>query len=153
MGDNSEIFSSVSVYTTEEEANQVLDLGAGVLTDQSQADCFEDTFQKRLENDPDTQQFEVHDAELGELSFTPPTGVEESRAFQVVLPVEADGASVDVVLEAVVLHQGDALVTLGTVGADDPLDPSLRDDLAQVLAGKMAAAEGPDGGTPTAPET
>jgi hypothetical protein len=153
MGDNSEISSKVSIYATNEEAKEVLDLGAGVLTDQSQAECFGDSFEEELQNDPDTDQFEVGDAEVGELSFTPPTGVEESRAFQVVLPVEAEGASVDVVLEAVVLRQGNALVTLLTVGADDPLNPSVRDALAQVLAGKMVEAEGPSGGSTTTPET
>ena len=137
---NSQISSSTSIYATDEEAKEVLDLGAGVLTDQSQADCFADSFREALQKDPDTRQYEVGDAELGELSFVPPTGVEESRAFQIVLPLEAKNSSNDVVVEAVVLHQGDALVALTTVGVDEPVNRSLRDALAQALAGKMAAA-------------
>ena len=149
MGENSQISSSASVYATDEEAKEVLDLGAGVLTDQSQAECFADSFREALKKDPDTEKLEVGDAELGELSFAPPTGIEESRAFQILLPLEAEGTSADVVVEAIVLRQRDALVALTTVGIDDPLDSSLRDDLAQALAGKMVAAEG----APTTPET
>jgi hypothetical protein len=143
MGENNEISSSASIYATEAEAQRVLEVGADAFVDQDIADCLKDSLNKFLEeegNDPGD--FEVGDPELGELSFPPPSGVEEARAFQIMMPLEAEGVSVDYFIEIVVLRQADALASVETFGLNDPLKPELRDALAQTVADRMVATSG-----------
>lgn len=65
-------------------------------------------------------QIEVTQAEVGELSFAPPAGVDDASAFQAVVTVEgkpgtdAAGVSADAYLDFVLLREGAATAAVTT---------------------------------------
>jgi hypothetical protein len=105
-------------------------------------DSYRDSIEQAIQEEGAEGDFEVGDAEFGELSFTPPS-VEEARAWQVAIPIEVtsgefEGWSDDLYQEFVLLRQGDMLAILGTQDESDPFDPGMRDELLQVLADRMS---------------
>jgi hypothetical protein len=77
------------------------------------------------ELDDDT--VEITEAELGELSFTPPAGVDEASAWQVVFTIEgklgtaAAGVSVDAYIDLIQLRNGDTTAEVNTL--PEPVRP------------------------------
>ena len=88
--------------------------------------------------------FEITGAKVGELSFTPPPGVDEANAWQVEAAIEgkagsqAEGLSVTAYADFVRLRNGDVTTEVLTTDIATPFDPELRDELVAVIAGRMA---------------
>ena len=129
------ISSTATIYSDAEEAQRATDARLEALADPERADCLRDFFVDAAEEEEEN--VEIGEPQSGELSFAAPTGIQDPRAFQIVIPVEEAGSSSEAVFEFFFLHQDDAAAGLITYGIDDPLDPSLRDELLQVVADRM----------------
>jgi hypothetical protein len=140
MGENAEALSESKVYETEQESADASAEYARGLESPGAEDCFSDAIVRAIqENDPDGD-YEVGEIDFGELSFTPPRGVEEARVWQIAVPIETQGLSETVYFENAVLREGNLRAALITQDAGDPFDPALRDDLLAVIAARMTEA-------------
>jgi hypothetical protein len=137
MGETAEIWSESDVWESEQMATDALaELAAGFESEEADA-CMTEFF---LPSDDD---FEFGEIEIGPLSLTPPAGVDESRAWQAVIPIEgasgteSEGVSVPVYLDIVALHEGDTIVLVTSIDLVTPFDPELRDQLIDTIADRM----------------
>ena len=80
---------------------------------------------------------------MGAVSFTPPEGVDDAGAWQVVLPVqgvsgtESEGVSATAYLDVVTLRVGDMVAELQAGDVLSPFDPLLFDELVAAVASRM----------------
>jgi hypothetical protein len=87
---------------------------------------------------------ELTSAEVGELSFTPPAGVDTADAWQVAVTIDGmagsqdEGLSVTAYGDQVMLRNGDTITTVTTTDIATPFDPELRDELVAAVAARMA---------------
>jgi hypothetical protein len=138
MGEAAEASSEAEVFETEEmAAAAVAEFSQGFSSDEA-SDCISASFAE-FEDD----EVEVTGAEVGELSFTPPSGFEDASAWQVVFTVEgkpgtaAAGVSVDAYIDFVQLRKGDVAAEVTTLDILTPFDPALRDELVAAVAERM----------------
>jgi hypothetical protein len=139
MGETAMASSEAQVFEREQMAADAVANFAEAL-DREEADtCMTDRLGEFEDED-----VEITGAEVGELSFTPPSGVDDANAWQVATTIEgkaggqAEGVSVTAYFDLVQLRSGEktAEVTTGDIAA--PFDPELRDDLVAAVAGRMS---------------
>lgn len=132
-----EVSSDAAVWESEAEATKALEeFGAG-MESESVNECLKTFIEEEAEDDD----FEVGDVEVGELSFTPPEGVDDALAYQIAIPVEStsgesEGLSATVYLDFIEFREGDLLVGIQTLDVLSPFDSELRDELLDSLAGR-----------------
>jgi hypothetical protein len=138
-GETATASSEAEVFASEQMAAEAVAQFAEAL-DSEQADtCMTDVLGESEDED-----FEITGAEVGELSFTPPSGADDANAWQVVFTIEgkpgseAEGVSVTGYAELLQLRSGEKTSEVTTVGVPTPFDPDLRDDLVAVVAGRMS---------------
>jgi hypothetical protein len=139
MGSTAQASSQAEVFESEEmAAAAVAEFTQAFASDEASA-CMNDY----LGNLGDAE-VEFTGAELGELSFTPPSGVDDASAWQVAVTVtgkpgtQAAGASVDAYIDFIQLREGERTAEVTTLDILSPFDPELRDDLVAAVAGRMA---------------
>jgi hypothetical protein len=92
-----------------------------------------------------TPGYKVGEIDVGELKATPPAGVDEGQAWEIVVPVEVTsgatkGLAASVYVDAVFLRKGNIVGSVSTVDVLSPLDDALRAHLVRTVARRMSEA-------------
>lgn len=139
MGETTEASSEAEVFESAEMAAASVDeFTRGFAADEADA-CMSE-YLGEFEDD----EVEITETEVGELSFTPPSGVDDASAWQVVVTVEgkpgteAAGVSVPVYVDFVLVRTGAETAAVSTVDILTPFDSELRDELVAAVVGRMA---------------
>jgi hypothetical protein len=133
--DSAEASSNAAVFETEADATTSFEELASGMGSGSANECLQDFLEEAV--DPDV---EVENVDLGELSFTPPSGVDDSRAWQLAIEAsssEAEGLSATVYFDVIDLRAGDVVARVQAIDVLSPFDPELRDELVDAVAGRM----------------
>jgi len=139
MGETAEASSDAQVFETEQMAEQAVEELAEALEGGQAGSCMNEML-----GDLDDQDFEITLAELDELSFTPPPGVDYASGWEVAVTVEgkagsqAEGVSATAYVDIVQLRKGATTAELTAVDVLTPFDPELRDELVAALADRMS---------------
>jgi hypothetical protein len=139
MGDTTTASSDAEVFENEQMASEAVERFAQALAGEEADTCMTD-----LLGEFEDENVEITGAEVGELSFTPPPGVEDAKAWQVTVTIEgkpggqAEGVSVTAYFDLVQLRSGEETAEVTTGDILTPFDPELRDDLIAAVAGHMA---------------
>lgn len=130
--------SGARVFETEEmAAAAVAEFSEGFSSDEADT-CMNEFLQKS-----DDELFRFTEADAGELSFAPPSGVDDASAWQVVVTVEgkpgtqAADYSVEAYFDFVQLRAGDTVSEMTTADVRSPFDPALRDELVAAVAERL----------------
>lgn len=138
MGSTAEASSEAGVFETEEMAAAAAAEFTSAFSGDKASACMNDFLQ-----DFEDDEAEITEAELGELSFTPPPGVDDADAWQVAMRIEgkpgtqAAGVSVTAYIDFVQLRRGDATAEVTTLDILTPFDPALRDELIAAVAARL----------------
>jgi hypothetical protein len=108
-GDSTEAISDVVIFKSEQQAEDAMSEHAEGLAGAAAEDCVQDLVEEAFKEEGG---FKFGEIDVGELSFTPLPGVDEAKAWQIVIPVEitsgvGKGFEPDVYLELVILREGD----------------------------------------------
>ena len=133
---NAEAASDVAVYESETEATTAFEELEAGMQSESASDCLKEVLEENVKSG-----VEIGDVELGELSFTPPSGVDSARAYQLAISAEStsgadEGMSATVYLDFIDLREGDLIARVQTSNVLSEFDPELRDQLVDTLAGR-----------------
>jgi hypothetical protein len=140
MGGTARASSQSQVFESEQMAAGWLAEFAAVLDSEEADTCMTDLLRAFSED----ANFEITGAEVGELSFTPPPGVDEAHAWQVEAAIEgkagsqAEGLSVTAYADFVQLRNGDVTAEVSTTDIATPFDSELRDQLVAAVAARMS---------------
>lgn len=137
-GDNATASSEVQITKTEEQAKAGLQKLATGLAGEKPKDCLS----KAMGSTPG---YKVGEIEVGELKTTKPQGVDEARAWEIVIPIEVTsgpgkGLSVSAYADAVYLREGNVVAHVSTGDVLSPLDEALRNHLVRTVARRMSEA-------------
>jgi hypothetical protein len=139
MGETAVASSDAQVFESEQmAADAVAEFAEDLGNDAA------DTCMSEMLGEFEDEDVEITGAEVSELSFTPPPGVDDANAWQVVITVEgkagsqAEGLSVPAYADLVQLRNGDETAEVTTTDIQTPFDPVLRDELVAAVAGRMA---------------
>jgi hypothetical protein len=141
--DSAEASSQVAIYESDQHAENALSEFSGGLGSSGTEDCFQDLVEKAMKEEGTSEEdVKLGEIDIGELSFTPPSGVDEAKAWQIAMPVEIrsgafKGISADVYLDYVTLRDGDTLAIVTTRDSLDEFDTDLRDKLVETVATRM----------------
>ncbi len=133
------------VFANEQEAEDAMEQYSSGMNSTGVEDCLQEFVEQNVESgSAGGTEFTVGEVDVGQFNVTPPN-VDESAAWQVVIPVEitsgvAQGLSPSVYLELVVLRDGDTVASVNTSDVLTEFDAELRDQLVQAVAGRMASA-------------
>jgi hypothetical protein len=140
MGETTEASSEADVFESAEMAAAAVDeFTRGFTSDDADA-CMSEYL-----GEFDDDEVEITKAEVGELSFTPPSGVDDASAWQVAFTVEgkpgteAAGVSVTAYVELILVRKGAEIAQIKTGDILSPFDPELREELVAAVAGRMSA--------------
>ena len=91
-----------------------------------------------------TPGYKVGDIEIGELRTTKPAGVDEARAWEIVIPFEVTsgagkGLAASAYADTFYLRKGNVVAHVNTGDVLSPLDQALRSHLVRTVAQRMAA--------------
>jgi hypothetical protein len=132
------VTSEAGVYASEDEARAAVEEFADGFGGDVE-DCVSATISEALKGDD----VEIGDVDVGELSFTAPSGVDDAGAWQIAVPVEVtsgdvEGLSLTFFLDLIYLRERELVAVLDTEEVGSPLDSELRDELLQAVARRMA---------------
>jgi hypothetical protein len=133
--DSAEASSDAAVFETEAEATASFEELVGGMESESVNECLQDFLEESVDPDVD-----VENVDLGELSFTPPSGVDDSRAWQLAIEAsssETEGLSATVYFDIIDLRAGDVIARVQAIDVLSPFDSDLRDELVAAVAGRM----------------
>jgi hypothetical protein len=138
MGESAEVSSDATVFDSEDGAARAFEAFSAGMESESMNECMQKLIEQSAETDVEV---EIGDVELGELSFTPPAGADDARAWQVAIPVEVTsgagaGLSPTVFVDMVALREGDTIALVGAFDVLTPFDSELRDQLVAAVAGR-----------------
>jgi hypothetical protein len=139
MGETATASSEAKVFETEEMAADAIARFASAF-DSAEADACMTDFLGEFED----ESVEIAGAEVGELSFTPPSGVDDAKAWQVAISIEgkagsqADRVSATGYVDLVQLRSGAGISEVTTVDVFSPFDAGLRDQLVAAVASRMS---------------
>jgi hypothetical protein len=139
MGETAEASSEALVYESEQMAAEALEQWAQAIEGEEADTCMSEWLGEFEDED-----FEVTGAEVGELSFTPPSGVDDARAWQVEMTIEgkagsqSEDVSVSAYIDLVQLRNGETTAQVTTGDVFSPFDSALRDELVAAVAGRMS---------------
>jgi hypothetical protein len=137
QGENATASSEAQITKTEADAKAGLQKLATGLEGDKPKDCL----RKAIGSTPG---YKVGDIDIGELRTTKPSGVDEARAWEIVIPIEVTsgagkGLSVSAYADAVFLRKGNVVAQVSTGDVLSPLDETLRDHLVSTVAQRMTA--------------
>ena len=142
IGDTAEAGSSATVFESAQMATDALEAQAASLESDEADACMSEYI-----GNPELEDVTFGEIEVSPLSFTPPSDVDDARAWQVVIPIEvtsdeSEDVTVTAYLDVVALREGDTIATVQTFDLLTPLDQQLRDDLVAAVAGRMTTSSG-----------
>jgi len=134
-GDNATASSEVQITKTEEQAKAGLQKLAAALAGEKVKDCL----RKAIGSTPG---YKVGEIDVGELKTSKPPGVDEGRAWEIVIPIEvtsgpSKGLSVSAYADGEFLRKGNIVAHVGTSDVLSPLDDALRAHLVRTVAQRM----------------
>jgi hypothetical protein len=142
--EDSQVNSDASILKSAAQAEATVSaFERGLLADGG-SDCYGDELQRTLDENEEID-FDVGDVTVQELTIPAPPGVERVAAYQLEIPLEAEGAGGDLMAQEIVLRRGDVVADIATLGFDFPLRAKLRDRLVAVVAGRVERAAGGGG--------
>ena len=142
-GDSARAYSDAVIFKDEAQATEALsELTTGMNSTAAEG-CFQDLIEDALRKESTGKdEIKFGEVDIGQLNIKQPPGVEESAAWQIVVPVEilsgvGEGLTPSLYLERITMREGDALSSMTTQDVFEELDPALRDKLAATIAGRM----------------
>jgi hypothetical protein len=139
MGETAVASSDAQVFENEQmAADAVAEFAEGLGNEAA------DTCMSEMLGGFEDEDVEITGAGVSELSFTPPPGVDDANAWQVVVTVEgkagsqAEGLSVAAYADLVQLRIGVETAEVTTTDIQTPFDPELRDELVAAVAARMS---------------
>lgn len=145
MGEVLRASSTVVIFKSAQEAGEALRELAGGMSGDAAEECVQDFLESAFAADGGPAQgLVLGDVSLFELSLGGPA-VEEARAWQVTIPMEASSGAVQRVfatgqIETIYLREGSTVATVTVANAVTDFDPKLRDRLVQAVAGRMSGS-------------
>ncbi len=136
MGESTTAESEATVFKSESDAQGSLQEFADGMRGPTAEDCFGRIIKKALRG----EDYKLGEVDIGELSFSAPEGVDEARAWQLVIPLEPtsdQGINVTVYIDVLHVREGDVLASVTTQDVLSPFDADLRRKLVEVVAGRM----------------
>jgi hypothetical protein len=133
--------SAVVIFDDEQQAGDAMSKYSEDFGGSAAEDCFQDVIERAVNEG--FEGFKLGEADIGELSFTPPD-VDEAQAWQIVIPLESTSEAGEGLpnfhLELVLLREGDTTARLLTQHLLTEFDRDLHDKLIQTLAHRMTQA-------------
>ena len=134
--------SAVVIFDDEQQAGDAMSKYSEGFGGSAAENCFQDVIERTNKG---FEAFKLGEADIGELSFTPPD-VDEAQAWQIVIPVgfpseAGEGPEPNLYLELVLLREGDTTARLLTQHLQTEFDRDLRDKLIQTLADRMSESQ------------
>lgn len=133
--------SAVVIFDDEQQAGDAMSKYSEDFGGSAAEDCFQDVIERAVNEG--FEGFKLGEADIGELSFTPPD-VDEAQAWQIVIPLESTSGAGEGLpnfhLELVLLREGDTTARLLTQHLLTEFDRDLHDKLIQTLADRMTQA-------------
>jgi hypothetical protein len=89
------------------------------------------------------EEFAIGEIRVGDLSFTPPPGVDDALGWRMNATIEGKpgtrgaGLTVPMHMDVIQLREGDETASLTLINAPRPFDPKLRDKLLATIAGRL----------------
>lgn len=140
-GEAEQASSAVVIFDDEQQAEDAMSKYSEDFGGRAAEDCFQDVIERAVNKQGLV--FKLGEADIGELSFTPPD-VDEAQAWQIVTPLESPSGAEEglpnLYLELVLLREGDTTARLLTQHLQTEFDRDLRDKLIQTLADRMTQA-------------
>jgi hypothetical protein len=124
--------STATVFADEGQPEDAIGKLADGMGSGAAADCFRDLIEEA------NGLTEVDDVDVAELGLTTPSGIAETKAWQIAISFHLkSGPEARAYLQFVTLREGDSLATVQTSNLLRPFDPELRDRLVEALAGRL----------------
>ena len=143
MGESAEVTSDVAIFKDEQQASDALAEFSKGMNGTAAEDCFQDRIEKAARDESTgSDEFNFGEVDIGQLNIKRPEKVEDTAAWQIVVPVEitsgvGEGFTPSFYIEYIALREGDAVAYVTTQDSFDPLDSGLRDKLVATTAGRM----------------
>jgi hypothetical protein len=126
---SAEVTSDAAVWESEDDATTAMEEFETGMQSETVNECLKTFLEEGADSDA-----QLGDIEVGELSFTPPEGIDDAFAYQIAIPVDTEGLSATVYLDLIELREGDLLVGVQTLDVLSPFDSELREELLDTLA-------------------
>ena len=147
--EDAEASSDSTVMESEDQAQGALKQLSNGMNSAAAEGCVREMLEKliREEESGDGAQFghvSVGDVSVGELNVAAPSEVAETKAWQLVVEVEATsgeakGFSAEGHVDYVAMRHGDCVAVVNASGVLTPFDSTLRNELIQRVADRMSA--------------
>ena len=143
-GETAEVSSSARVFADEQQASAWIDEYTRGMNGDEAEGCFQQVIEDAVAKSGESD-FEVGEVDVGQLSFTPPAGLDEAASWQVVVPVKftsgvAEGLTPRVFVEFVVLREGDTVAVVQTQDVLTEFSQEVQDELVAAVAERMNTA-------------
>jgi hypothetical protein len=137
-GDTTQATSSAGLFENETTARDAFNYLEGLIQSEEFRDCVNDFLRDQAEED-----VTFGEVQIGQVSF--PSFGDRSSAWEVVIPAESQGFSVEGYVDAVYILRSNAISVLVFTDFLTPFDEQLRTDLAAVIEERMdeAVSENP----------
>ena len=139
MGETAEVSSEADIFESQQMATEALAAAAAGYEGEEAGTCMTEGILDSSDDD-----FEFGDIEIDPVSFTPPSGIDEARAWQVVIPIEgasgteSEGVAATAYVDLVALREGDTVVLVQAFDVLSPFDPELRNQLVETIADRIS---------------
>jgi hypothetical protein len=131
--------SEAEVFENEEMASDAIaELTEGFGSDEAT------TCMNEMLGEFEDEEVEITKAELEELDFTAPPGLDDANGWQIAFTIEgkegtqSEGASIVAYIDLIQLRSGDTTAEVSKLDVGAPFDPDMRDDLVAGVAGRLA---------------
>lgn len=136
-GESTTASSEIQITADEADASQGFKHLSRAMGGSAVADCV-----RHAVADAMPAGYDVGDVDFGALSFTRPSGIDEARAWQALVPIDvtsgaAKGMSVSAYIDVVFLRKGRVVASVRDSDVITPFDSDLRDQLIQTQAERI----------------
>jgi hypothetical protein len=136
-GDITSTSSTANLFNDQATARDALNYVEGSIQSDEFRDCFGDGIRESVEAG-----VTIGEITVGQVSF--PSLGQRSSAWEVVIPIEAEGTSASAYLDVVFIVQGNAMASVDFYDLG-PFDEQQREHLAGLVAERMQSALGAEG--------
>lgn len=136
-GDITSTSSTANLFNDQATARDALNYVEGSIQSDEFRDCFGDGIRESVEAG-----VTIGEITVGQVSF--PSLGQRSSAWEVVIPIEAEGTSASAYLDVVFIVQGNAMASVDFYDLE-PFDEQQREHLAGLVAERIQSALGAEG--------
>ena len=140
MGENTNADSETQIFASKAQASDALRRFSDGMAGSKIKDCFKRLLEKSVPSD-----YRVGEIDVGELSFTSPGGLDDAKAWQIVVPFEpissAAGSKSSGYIDLAYLRKGGAIAQVNTSDEVTAFDSELRNHLVRAVARRLSGSQ------------